>query len=156
MKKKALHGKQEAFGSTHRLVKNAKPNNKFIWLRDDEIINQQDPPIEYIAGQFWVRLSPTETKMCDISRVNEIGTEIMTNSLLDAINDTLKSTTDNFDNMTETERDLGESYLSPVYNALFGDHPYDHIDKIRKMQVNCKHLKEVTSYPMLPLPLITS
>jgi hypothetical protein len=141
-KKKELYGARSAFDYLQKLVRDSKPNTKLSWISDPDILgNSATPLARNNAGQFLVQTSSTETRTCDSSQVNNISNDIVTNSVLKAINETTQPLSDEFDNLDEDQKP--EDYFGPAYNSPFGDDIYHDLDHYRKIVPTLKHLKEI-------------
>jgi hypothetical protein len=98
-----------------------------------------------VTGQFMVHISSNEIKTCDASQINQIGNEIVTNSILKAINETTRPLSDQFEQQDEQSKENGsDDYFEPAYNSPFGDAIYDDLDRYRKIVPTVKHLKDIS------------
>ena len=118
-KKKLIHGSLSALNYLHTTLKNAKPNTKLNWIRDPEIIGQSLSPLtRNTCGSYGVQISPTKILTCDSVQINKISNDIMSNSVIKVINDTLNQYINRFDQLDDEPPD---DYFGEVYNGPFGD-----------------------------------
>jgi len=136
--KKLLYGNTIAFDYLHKYLKESKPSNKLNWIRDPDIIGQSDIPIIRAEnGDYLVNINPTTIEKCDVQRINSIGNDIISNSVLKAINELTNTLSENFN-------DNNEDYFSPLYAGPFGKGIYDDLNRFRKISLTDKHLKYVS------------
>jgi len=149
MKKKDRLGDQKAFEWLSSMIKSSNPDNKFNWIKDNDIIDQskQTYPFELKSTQgkkfvISVRVKPDQIINDDGTHINQIGNDIVSNSVITAI----KEVTDPIyiDDMfaEQDENRFDDYFVTPIYQKM-GKTIYDDLLKYRKIQPKQSHLKEI-------------
>ena len=145
-KKKQLHGARSALDFLQQTMKNAKPNNKLNWVNDPDILGQSASPIlRKSKGQYLVNVSSTQTKTCDLTQVNKITNDIMSNSVFKAINEAILPLTEQFENQTDIEKShCSDDFFSPVYETPFGNDIYHNLERYQTIIPLEKNINSVS------------
>lgn len=99
-RKKMLHGSKSAFEYLHNTLKNATSNTELNWLQDPDILVNSACPLTIDSKGFYnVHTSPTEIKTCNITQLNNINNDVVTNSVLKAINEVIVPVLEPYDRM---------------------------------------------------------
>ena len=143
-KKKLIHGSKSALEYLHNTLKNATANTKLNWLQDPEILGDSACPLTIDSkGVYSVQTSPTEIKTCNVTQLNNINNDVITNSVLRAINEVVVPAQKSFDHMV-FERRVVDGHFDPIYESPFGHDIYDHLFKYKKIIPTEKHIKSIS------------
>ena len=145
-KKKQLYGARSALDFLQQTMKNAKPNNKLNWITDPDILGQSASPLlRKGKGQYLVNVSSTQTKTCDLTQVNRITNDIMSNSVFKAINEAILPLTEQFEQQNDIEKShCPDDFFSPVYETPFGNDIYHHLERYKTILPLEKNINSVS------------
>ena len=131
------------------MLKNANANNKFNWIKDPDIIDRSTEkyPFELKQGTgkkftIGVRTKPDLTITDDGTQINKIGNDIVSNSVLKAIQEATEQVFIDEPYIEQNESKLETYFQTPIYEKI-GKNIYDDLSKYRKIIPKKSHLKEI-------------
>jgi hypothetical protein len=147
-KKKQLYGARNAFDQIHKTLREAKPSNKLAWINDPDILGQSASPLTIDTnGDYIVHISPVQTKKCDVNTINKLANDIVTNSVITAINDAILPKTTQFSELDSEERsNMSSDFFDPIYDTPYGKGIYHDLERYQKIIPTSKHLKEIARH----------
>ena len=114
------------------------------WLQDPEILGNSACPLTIDSkGVYSVQTSPTEIKTCNITQINNINNNVITNSVLKAINELVVPVQESCDNLI-FERHIVDGQIDPIYESPFGCGIYHDLSKYTKIIPTEKHIKNIS------------
>ena len=157
VKKREKLGSEQAFLWLSSLLKNANKDNKFNWVTDPDIIDKSIDkyPFELKPSSgkklaIGVRVKPTEMITDDGTQINKIGNDIVSNSVITAIQEATDRVFIDDLYVSLDENKLATYFQTPIYEKI-GKTIYDDLSKYKKIVPNKSHLKELAEQKLEPI-----